>query len=329
MISSCSTLAAENPSTLSVDFSSPSNAEEKLREILARQSDLEELHIRHICPENAYVMPIFFSESFPRLKKFNISYSYVKNWIKNNSFAENLEELTLRLITIEAGTDFEGFAFLPSLQTLNIRDVYLTNLNFNNLSYLKQLKKLNIYNGVFTKNNKKQMRHTSLPSLQELSCIYSNIHGAPLDSFTPNIKQLTLEGSNITDKDLSKISKLKNIESLDLKLTDINGCNLKRLRNLPCIKNLSLAATDMRRANFGDLPPSLKFLDLSESDLSLTSLMTLFSLTYLDTLDLREIYSTDITPEILQQLQEALPHCKIILLDPISSEEIEFFPDSL
>jgi hypothetical protein len=499
MTSTCAGVFAENasnfdvvdkPIALSVNFSPPSNAEEKIKEILDRQWELDELHMDHVWLKDTNLMNFFFSGSFPNLKKFSFTNSFVENWMHTSSFAENLEELSMRGVLLQTGADFGGLMNLPSLRILDISsrtfpgdlrqisfesisleyislygleklylegikgiktfpfktfapnlkhlsinesfvdsfgidgflssiaslanlealylgDKYLcinnyilnafktlpvlkelslrgqvremgldfsnfhalekldlssvsnlsnyeissltglhsleilsinggagwnfnrliqldslrilnigngnfTGWDFHDLAQLGSLRTLNITNGIFTTENKEQILYVSLPNIEELFCDYSNIHGAGLASFVPNLKRLTLRGSNITGGDLVQIAQLKNLESLDLGLTSISGASIKKLAKLLHLNELSLADTDMSKTNFSDLPQSLKTLDLSGSILTLASLSTLHCLTHLNKLDLQGIKNTNIAPALIQQLKKALPNCEIL-----------------
>ncbi|MBA3237648.1 MAG: TraB/GumN family protein [Parachlamydiaceae bacterium] len=99
---------AEKPLPLKIDFYETDFGTKKMQEVLDQQGELEELYISGLFPKNLDLINLFFSGSFPNLKKLSYNKSILKNWIHPVSFAENLVELSLRHSMPRSDADFGG-----------------------------------------------------------------------------------------------------------------------------------------------------------------------------------------------------------------------------
>lgn len=281
MISTCSIVFSEDashfdskdkPIALSVNFSPPSNPEEKIQEILAEQLELEELHMDHVWLKGKNLMNIFFSGTFPKLKKFNFTNSFIENWTHTNSFAENLEELSLRDVTLQTGADFGGLINLPSLRILEIS----SSSHHRRISF-----------------ESSSMEYISLPSLEKLYLrnIY-HIKTFPFKTFAPNLKHLSIIESYfdpfLIDDFLASIASLESLETLHLghKYLSINNYILNAFKALPVLKELSLFG-DIRE---GEIDFS-NFHALEKLDLSSVSNLNMYDVKSLTGLPLLEVLS--------------------------------------
>lgn len=277
---------------LFLNFSKRNSAD--LQEVINRPY-LEELEMSYVVWQNNDSYDFFSVGYFPNLKNLIIDYPQSKF-----SFAE---------VPVIPFQNFLNFS--ENLESLSAKGIDFKHNDLGNLAFLHFLKKLNLSDGIFSKENIEQTQYAELSNLEELHIDNSKIRGAFLNHFTPNLKRLSLKRSNITGNDVSKISELKNLEWLDIASTNITGASIKRLSSISGLRELSLSNTDMSKADFSNLPPSLERLDLSECTLSISSFNTLYSLVDLKKLDLKKIKNTNITPALIQQLREALPNCEM------------------
>lgn len=250
----------------------------------------------------------FFSSvsALDQLESLDLSY-YHRDLPDLNFLPNALKELSL------AGNNLRGvdFSYFSRLEALNLARVGL-DFDLQKFATLEFLKKLDLSNNHFSSENIEQMQSVSLTTLEELTIDGSNIRGAKLATFAPNLKRLSLNDSNITGGDIAEIARLKNLEFLDIGSKSLTGAILKKIAKLQSLKELSLANTNMSKADFNQLPRSIEVLNLYESSLSVESFNTLHSLTQLRKLDLRGIINANITPEMIDTLQKGLPDCEIL-----------------
>jgi Leucine-rich repeat (LRR) protein len=283
--------------------------------------NLPSLKILHLSStRSGYRLNLSFLCDYYKISLFALEELYTNNTItydlEFNTFAPNIKRLSLRSSWISNRSLYSIF----SLKNLEFLDMGYSSVNYNsplafdlrNLANVDSLKSLDLRGFVFTPENIEQTQYMTLANLEELYIDDSNIRGAQLENFAPNLKRLSLQRSNITGGDIAHIAELKNLESLDIESTGITGGSIKKLAGLPVLKALSLANTNMSKANFSDLPQSLETLNLSESTLSIASFNTLSSLANLKKLYLNGIKNTNITPAIIHKLREALPNCEIL-----------------
>ena len=130
--------------------------------------------------------------------------------------------------------------------------------------------------------------------------------GSPL----PNLRELRLNQSNITDAGLSNLRNLTRLSHLDLSQTKVTSEGLVHLKSLPNLKTLYLAHCSITGQGAVVLAEmhNLESLNIESSSMSEESLMKLASLPRL-----RRFRITYASHEILSKVQHRLPPgCKFI-----------------
>lgn len=139
-----------------------------------------------------------------------------------------------------------------------------------------------------------------------------------------NLRSLDISYTQVSD--LSPLSELKNIESLDVSNTNVK--NVMLLAELGSLHYLDVSNTQVSDltpltklkhlhwlnvaiSNVTDLTPLAKLKKLEILDISNTQVLDLTPLTKLKNLEEIDISNTQVTDEQIQQLQKALPDCRI------------------
>lgn len=248
--------------------------------------------------------------SLPSLKELGLHLDIVH---PDFSLFQALENLDLSYASINGALDLSNLSNLKRLNISHIRKDYVTwTFDFRSLTPLNALESLNLSGRDFTQENIEQTLYTILPSLKELVFNESKIKGAHFSTFAPNLKRLSLVNSNITGGDIAQIAQLGELEFLDISSTSIAGPSIKKLGMLSSLKELSLANTNMSKTDFAAVPSSLEVLNLAGSTLSIASFDSLYTLTHIKKLDVRNIQNSNITNSMVQHLQEALPNCEVV-----------------
>lgn len=251
-------------------------------------TQLESLDVSYVTWSVDAPSEFFEKGRFPLLKILNLSHSKATKRFPLHffsSFAENLENLYMQ------GADFIGS-------------------DLKDLAKLKSLRVLDLCHAILGSEHIEQTQLTSLETLEELKLDYTKCRKAAFEIFSPNLKHLSLKGSNITASDVDRISKILNLETLNLSSTSISAASIKKLAKLPSLKEVSLADTDMSKADFS-LMQNLETLDLSQCVLSVQSFISLHNLKNLKELHLDGIINKNISDEMIQDLQSVLPNCVI------------------
>ncbi len=304
----CEIIGIEQNSTTHLDFSGKTYAD--MHDILYMM-ELESLDMSHVVWSKESIN-FFKKGKFSNLKELNLSFQETCEtatpsgatfpWNISypledfSSFAENLEVLFMQ------GIDFKPFAVIPIYSQPGTDLAALANL--------KSLRILNLAKSSLGQENIDQISMTSLDHLEELILDYTNIRTAAFETFTPNLKTLSLKGSNIIASDILRIAKIKTLEKLDLSSTSTTTGFLKKLGIHPNLKELFIAHTDMKKADFKYLQ-NIEKLDLSYCELTLSSALTLFNLKNLKELNMRNNYGK-LPENFMKELQEALPDCNIL-----------------
>lgn len=249
---------------------------------------------------------LFFDQFSPNLKHLSLGGSRLYVSLINANGALN-------------DSVFNSIFVLKQLETLDLREHMYWNqelgwpsgFDLRNLLAFDAIRKLELSYTLISPENIEQTQLMTLPFVEQFAMDHCKIKGARYSNFIPNVKRLSLAGSNITGGDMAEIALLNSLEVLNIEDTSITGASLKKLNALSQLSELSLAQTDMVKADFTLLPKSLKQLNLSHCKLSLASFNTLFTLTQLKTLDLQHIQNSNITSDHIEQLKAALPDCKI------------------
>lgn len=264
--------------------------QELLCQQLIEELDLSRVHWGAMDSEGGF----FKAGDFPNLKQLRLDYGK----------------------SVDGGNQvyfpFEYFGqFATHLESLSIRGLNLKGIDLRGLSSLLSLKKIDLSDAVLNPENIEQTAYVTLSSLEELHVNNCKLKGLHFDTLAPNVSDLSVKDSNLAAADLARISKLKNLQLLDASNTNITSASIKKLSSLSSLRELSLASTDLKTADFSKLPSSLRKLNLSLVTMSLESFESLFSLTQLEELDVRNMKNPNIGPAEINRLREALPNCKI------------------
>jgi len=232
-------------------------------------------------------------ENLTQLGVMNIGF----NQLTNVTGLENLKQLTELQLYQNQITDVTGLQNLTQLEVLNLEGSQLAEVK-----WLEKLTKLNYLNLNFTKL-------TDLRVLEKLD----------------QLTELQFAGNQLTDlKGLEKLTQLEVLFAADNQLT-----NVKELEKLTKLKRLFLYGNQLTDIKLLENHTQLQALDLSGNQL--TDVSPLESLTKLEFLALNSNRVTDVSPlealtkleELslkdnpaltkakIDQLQKALPNCKI------------------
>ena len=138
-----------------------------------------------------------------------------------------------------------------------------------------------------------------------------------LDGLT-TLEFLDLYETHVTDVGLEKVEGLTRLEWLDLSCTQVGDAGLRYLRGLTKLKHLNLNGTHVTDGGLEKLRglADLKALGLAGTnvmDAGLRNLKGLRNLRHLNLVD------TQVTEKGVNELQEALPNCKINWDGPITT----------
>lgn len=202
--------------------------------------------------------------------------------------------------------DFSGSTFFPGEQ-----NGYGSLMDLNRHPNLKHLV---LVGCEFTAAHIEQLNHMHFPSLTSLSMWSTAVRGVDWNQLAPKLQYLNLDQTNIGGKDIASIALLSQLEELHLNSTKVPGSTIKKLATLSHLRKLDLGGNKLTGADFSALArlPSLRFLGLVDAELMMDDLEGLKQLQQLEVLDLRGSRNPNITHELLQNVQKALPNTKVL-----------------
>ena len=184
-----------------------------------------------------------------------------------------------------------GENFFSEVEIVSFQGTGDTDAGLENVRGLTQLHRL-----ILTDTN---VTDVGLASLKELN----------------QLQTLELWGTNVTDVGLANLKELTLLENLDLSKTGITDAGLANLKGLVKLQRLYLRITNVADAGLVNLREltQLQTLDLGGTKVSDAGIVNLKGLTQLQGLDLRTAggRTTKVTSAGLNDLQKALPNCKI------------------
>jgi Leucine-rich repeat (LRR) protein len=124
-----------------------------------------------------------------------------------------------------------------------------------------------------------------------------------------SLRNVSLDGTPITDRSLSELGQLKELRHLGLMGTKITDKGLKKLVNLPELKSLFLANTAISDAGLKDIKEIIG-LDTLILDGTKVTDVGIQHLAELDHLFVLGVNSTNVTEKGKTQIQKALPNLK-------------------
>lgn len=163
---------------------------------------------------------------------------------------------------------------LTNIETLYIWGHQVTDAGLVHLKGLTKLQKLSL--------NRCQLTDAGLVHLKELT----------------NLQVLALSGTLVTDAGLVHLKGLTKLQRLDVSRSGVVDAGLVHLKGLTELTHLNLSRSQRCWSNF--IPPRIQLTD--------TGLVHLTALTKLQELN---VYWTDVTDDGVNELQQALPNCKI------------------
>lgn len=245
------------------------------------------------------------SSSLPLLKQLDLHLDFVD--------LDFIHFTNLEVLDLSGSSVMGSLQNLPNVKHLNLSHIEgAWGLDFRDLAALNDLTILKLSGISLTPENIEQTLLATMPNLMEWVLEGSKARGIHFSTFSPNLKSLSLKESNVTGGDMSQIALLENLEFLDLTSTALTGASLKKLAGHFQLKELILAKTNMSKVDFSQLPLSLEVLNLAESTLSISSFNSLSSLTHLKKLDLRAIKNSNITQDMIRELQDILSGTEIL-----------------
>ncbi|MEK6261364.1 MAG: hypothetical protein AABP62_22420 [Planctomycetota bacterium] len=216
-----------------------------------------------------------------------------------------------------AAADAAVFARLPRLESLSLS--YASSLSpevYKRLAEMPRLKRLNLspYNDGVAEEIRELSRSQSLRRLEGrfgsdklLLAVTSLLPNGnrPL----PNLRELCLSESSISDAGLANLRHLPSLVHLDLSQTLVTDEGLVHLKSSPFLRTLYLAGntiTDQGAATLASMH-NLESLNLNMASLTEQGVMQLASLPRL-----RHLRISYVPPELLRKLRQRLPtDCKI------------------
>ncbi|MGD0900670.1 MAG: hypothetical protein ABR915_22790 [Thermoguttaceae bacterium] len=136
--------------------------------------------------------------------------------------------------------------------------------------------------------------------------------GTELESIKrlPQLRELYLAGARITDDGLAALGALTQLQVLILTGTGVSDAGLEHIRGLRQLQVLWLGRTGVTDSGLAHLTGMLRlqYLDLYGTKVTDAGLVHLAGLSRLDSLNL---YCTHVTEKGVENLQRALPSCKI------------------
>jgi len=146
----------------------------------------------------------------------------------------------------------------------------------------------------------------------EVSLGYSNQVSLGLEHLRglPNLTELNLSDTTVTDAELMHLEQLTKLEILELGFTKVTDAGLGHLKRLTNLTDLDLSCTEVTNAGLVDLGQltKLEVLNLGATVITDAGLEHLEGLTNLEKLD---IFGTQVSDEGIKELQQVLPNCEI------------------
>jgi internalin A len=217
--------------------------------------------------------------------------------------------------------DLFGDDYFYKVWSVQIRGSDLTNINLTPLEKLEYLDDIYIHNSQIIDRQFEQI--IRLPKLDSLSLDGCNITNEMLarisniKNLQPKLRLLSLENTKITDKGLGYLNNFKKLKWLYLDQSDITDDGILHLKGLSELNLLSLKETKITDSGLMALKyfPKIYELRLRQTKITDAGIVHLKSLPHLEILDLGE---TDITDEGLKDLDNiinlgdlAIDHTKV------------------
>lgn len=316
LITVCGFLSAETTSPIVYDATERSfTSSDQIQEILDLQDQLEELYLGLTDFRNDRTLcPLLMNGSFPLLKKLNLDRSSLCSFLTlegsiPSHFAPHLESLSIQDTFFSHATKNPGLEHFPLLKTLNYS---FSRAGIHYTHFLNEL---------------------SFPCLEEL--LLNGVYIIKLDftAFSPQLKFLSLEDSDLVAEPLSTIVSLKNLEHLNLAYANATWeksfytyrFDFRELADMTNMKYLNLSGYDMTFENieqteyatwssleelimdkvsvkgikFGTFVPNLKRLSLQESNITGGDVAQIAQLKNLESLN---IASTSVSSASIKKL---------------------------
>lgn len=214
-----------------------------------------------------------------------------------------------------AHSDLNYSRFAPHLKKIKIESKNMSSVHLNHIGENKNLESLNMIDCHFSPENIEQSQWTIVSSLIDLDLRNSNVKGIDFYHFAPNLRTLNLEGTNIRTSEVKKIVLMESLEELYLGNTSITHGSVKSLSTCLALKKLDLKGNKLKGAAFDELARlnQLESLDLSQCDFSVEDFKKLEKLTQIKELKINHLKNGNISKEMIQNLQNLIPDCKISL----------------
>ncbi len=151
----------------------------------------------------------------------------------------------------------------------------------------------------------------TLPDLKELDLDGTRVTDAWLEHLKglANLRALNLSNTQVSDAGLQHLKGMTNLEALDLDGTQVTNAGLVHLKGLTNLERVELDATQVSDAGLEHLQGLTKLTMLvlgnRVSDAGLEHLKGLTKLEFL------WLWDTQVTDEGVEKLQQALPNCEI------------------
>jgi hypothetical protein len=270
--------------------------------------------------------------------------SWLRRFLGNDFFSD---VLTADFLNDE---DFETdyLETFPHLRWFRRQERKLSDEDLDHIGTLTQLRYLDLSDCSVTSDGLKRLAKV-LPQLNVFNIAQSTEAGTKLRVFTSigiddqglkllarssHLRELNLNGTDITDVGLEHIKNLTQLQVLYLGCTKVTDSGLRYIGGMPMLKNLFLDCTEitgtgfMYLASFGNLETldlsissvtdtgaeqigrikPLKSLELYNTRITDVGLLHLEPLTNLQRLTL---WNTRVTSQGVKKLQHALPNCNI------------------
>lgn len=210
--------------------------------------------------------------------------------------------------------NFDAAHIFPHLRTLSLRNVNLSHMHCQDLGKFTSLESLNLASATFSPENREQLSWITLPNLKCLDLSHSAAHGLTIAHLAPNLSDLNLAQSNVTSGDIKNLIHMTDLKNLDLSHTKISTSTLNFLAKLLNLETLNLSGNKLQDGDFKKLAQlnHLTTLDLSQVQMSVANFKELGSLTQLQTLNISNLPNSNITIELIEQLEQELPNTKVI-----------------
>ncbi len=235
----------------------------------------------------------------------------------DGSALEHLGNLTqLRVLTLRnTGVRDDALKFLKpftQLESLDLLGTPLKGAGLSTVAGLPRLSTLNLASSKLTgqglaqlSGGCRELRTLDLTNCQDLA----DGDLAPLAEL-PRLESLYLGETRLTDQGLEHVGKLFGLVNLRVNRMAVGDKGMEHLQNLKSLTTLNLTGTDVtdKGLAFVGKLPRLKTLNLDGTQTSDGGLMSLKGLTTLTALT---VATTRVTQQGVDQLQAALPKCKV------------------